>query len=41
MYQKLNMEINETQFGFREGLKTSEAFVFAFNVLFERCLGVR
>lgn len=39
IYQKLDMDIGETQFGFRKGLGTREA-LFALNVLIQRCLDV-
>lgn len=37
IYQKLDMDIEETQFGFRKGTGTREA-LFALNVLIQRCL---
>lgn len=39
IYQKLDMDIEDTQMGFRKGLGTREA-LFAINVLTQRCLDV-
>ncbi|XP_060527642.1 uncharacterized protein LOC132702840 [Cylas formicarius] len=39
IYKKLEIDIEDTQFGFRNGLGTREA-LFAFNVLTQRCLDV-
>lgn len=39
IYRKLELDISETQFGFRNALGTREA-LFAFNVLIQRCMDV-
>lgn len=39
IYKKLEMDISDTQFGFRSGLGTREA-LFALNVMSQRCLDI-